>query len=104
MVDKLLHAMHFDMICIFCRYEDLYTWSRWDKALFLSKVNSLFKQLAVFNALFGGVQVPKVGKLCTFALLPSNFRLKYQEPEEDEGDRAVVPIPHVKTKDREQVD
>jgi len=48
-------------------------------------------------------QVPKVGRLSTFALLPSNFELRYQELQEDESERQVLKIPHVKTKNREPV-
>ena len=53
-VDQVLHAFRFDMMSMFCRYEDLYTWSRWDKALWMSRV-------------------PEIGEYCTSDLLPCNF-------------------------------
>jgi len=87
MVDQLLLAAKVDMPSIFKRYEDLYTWSRWDKVIFLSRVPRVVKG---------------VPKMSHFHKLPSNFYLQFQKPDEDEGDRPVRPVPHVRTYKREK--
>ena len=51
MVDQFLHWVGVDMPSMFIRYEDLYTWSRWDKVVFEQKVALLVKIDKLFSTI-----------------------------------------------------